>query len=76
MEQTLTLFSFFQAQLLIKLFLIVLAIFYFIFTLVVYRQVSLLTQTLNSSISPLIRTAALLQILAVAGLLVLVFLLG
>ena len=65
----------FQLSLLVKLFLLVLAFFYLVFSLVVYRQISLMTQVLDSRISPVVRLTALLQIIAVAVLFLLVWLL-
>lgn len=59
-----------------KLFLMVLVLFYFIFSIVVYRQITLMTQTLNSNIAPIVKVLALLQILAVAGLFFLVVLIS
>lgn len=69
------LLGFFQIAVLAKLFLLVLGFFYFVFAIVIYRQISLMAQTVKSSFSGFLKLAALAQILAVAGLLVLVFLL-
>lgn len=66
------LFNLLQPTLLVKLFLLVLAFFYFIFTLVVSRQITLMTQILNSSLAPVVKIVALLQILAAAILFFLV----
>ncbi|MBI4099377.1 hypothetical protein HY440_00040 [Candidatus Microgenomates bacterium] len=55
----------FQFHLLFKLFFLVVVLFYFVLTVVIYRQVTLLSQTLNSSISPLIRQIAFVQIVVV-----------
>ncbi len=55
----------FQFHLIVKAFLLALALFYIILTIVIYRQISLMTQTLNSSISPVIRSVALGQVIAV-----------
>lgn len=60
--------GFFQFKLLAKLFILVVILFYFVFTAVVYRQITLMTQTLDSSISPKIRLVAVSQIIAVAVL--------
>lgn len=62
------LINFFQFGLIIKLFFAVLIFFYFVFAVVVYRQISLMTQVLDSKISPLVRTVAAAQIFAVASL--------
>lgn len=64
--------SLFQFSLLAKIFLLVVILFYLIFTVVVYRQISLMTQTFNSAASAAIRSLAIGQILVIAGL----FLLG
>lgn len=58
----------FQFALLAKIFLLVVILFFLVFTLVVYRQITLMTQTLNSSVSPVIKTIAVVQIFVVAGL--------
>ncbi|MEK7127617.1 MAG: DUF5657 family protein [Patescibacteria group bacterium] len=58
-----------------KLFSLVLIFFYFIFTLVVYRQVTLMNQILETSFTPLVKLTALVQIVAVVVLFFLVFLL-
>ena len=58
----------FQFHLLFKLVLLVVILFYFVLTAVIYRQVTSLTQTLDSTISPLIRKVAVIQIIVVAGL--------
>lgn len=63
-----TIFNLLQFGLLIKLFLSVFVLFYFVFTAVVYRQISLMTQVLNSKISPLIRLVAMGQVVFVAFL--------
>jgi hypothetical protein len=61
-------FALLQFGLLIKLFFLVLCFFYFVFAVVVYRQVSLMTQTLDSQISPLIKLVAVGQIAGTAML--------
>lgn len=76
MEQTLGILNIFTIGFLAKLLLLVLSGFYLVLTIIIYRQISLMTQTLNSSISPLIRTAALIQIIAVAILFLLVLVLA
>ncbi len=63
--------SFLQFNLITKLFFSVLLLFYFVFVAVVYRQISLMTQILDSKISPLVKTVAIFQIIAV-GILFLV----
>lgn len=62
------LINFFQFGLLIKLFFLVLTFFYFVFAVVVWRQIVLMTQVLDSKISPLVKTIAVVQIFAVAFL--------
>lgn len=62
------LFNLLQFGLIIKLFFSVLILFYFVFAAVIYRQITLMTQILNSGVAPLIKTVALAQIFAVAGL--------
>lgn len=62
------LLNFFQFGLLIKLFFLVLTFFYFVFSVVVWRQIVLMTQVLDSKISPLVKTIAVVQIFAVAFL--------
>lgn len=61
-------FSLFQFGILVKLLFTVLGIFYVIFSLVVYRQITLMTQVLDSKISPLVITLAMVQI-GMAGVL-------
>ncbi len=63
--------NFLQFGLITKLFFSVLLLFYFVFVAVVYRQISLMTQILDSKISPLVKTIAAIQIIAV-GILFLV----
>lgn len=60
--------GFLQFGLIVKLFFSVLLLFYFTFAVVVYRQITLMTQVLNSNISPVVRMVAAAQILAVAFL--------
>ncbi len=62
------LLNFFQFGLLLKLFFAVLTFFYFVFAVVVWRQIVLMTQVLDSKISPLVKTIAVAQIFAVAFL--------
>ncbi|MCL4397953.1 hypothetical protein M1403_02910 [Patescibacteria group bacterium] len=54
-----------QFSIFIKLFFAVLMLLYFVFTVVVYRQIVLMTQVLNSKISPLFKMIALGQVVAV-----------
>lgn len=63
-----------QIGLLVKLFFFVLGLFYFVFVVVIYRQITLMNQVLNSKVSPLIQTIALSQIFAAAGLFILIIL--
>lgn len=66
----------FNLGLLAKLFLMVLAVLYFVFAIVVSRQITLMTQTLNSNIAPFVKFLAIAQIAAVAGLFFLVTILA
>lgn len=68
--------AFLQLATLFKLFLLVLAFFYLIFAIVIYRQISLMSQVLNSKLSPIVKSIALLHIAAVSVLFVLVVLLA
>jgi len=63
-------FNILQVGLLIKLFFVALAALYLIFSAVVYRQITLMTEVLESKISPTIGLIALGQVVA-AGLLML-----
>lgn len=54
-----------QLQGLIKLFVLTLLVFYFIFTLVVYRQITLMTEILDSAVSPVVKLLAIFQIIVV-----------
>lgn len=67
-EQIFGLANLFQFQLLFKLFILVVSLFYFVLTLVIYRQIALMTQILESKISPLLRTVAIAQIIGVGVL--------
>ncbi len=64
--------QFLQLGLFVKLFFIVLTLFYVVFCLVIYRQIYLMTKILDSKISPLVQMIALIQIVGA----VLIFLLG
>lgn len=68
--------GFFQLAAIAKLFLLVLALFYFIFNVVVYRQITLMTQVLDSKISPAVKLVAVGQIIASGVLFVLVAILA
>jgi|GEM_PF-2915054 len=70
-DQIMGLSNFFQMSFIIKLFLLVLSLFYFIFSIVVYRQVSLMSQTVNTPLTSTTRLLAIIQIFAVLGLLLL-----
>lgn len=69
-----TIFSYFQIGLLVKLFFLVLGLFYFVFVAIIYRQISLMTQVLDSKVSPVIKTIALVQIFSAAFLFLLIIL--
>ena len=60
--------GFFQIGLFIKLFFLVLALFYFVFTVVVYRQIMLMNQILESQLARVVKTAALVQVVVATGL--------
>lgn len=64
--------QFLQLGLFVKLFFLVLALFYLVFCLVAYRQISLMTKVLESKITPVINSIAVAQIIIV----VLIFLMG
>lgn len=68
LDQILAITNFFQFGMLFKLFLLVVVLFYFVLTIIIYRQISLMTQILESKISPLIKGIAVLQIIAVGFL--------
>lgn len=70
LNQVVNIINIFQIGLLIKLFIAVAAIFYLALTVIIYRQIVLMTQILNTEISPLVKTIAMVQIV-VAGVLVL-----
>lgn len=70
-DQLFNMISLFKISFLVKLFLLVLGFFYFIFTIVVYRQISLMSQTVQTSVSGVVKLIALIQILLVLGLLLL-----
>jgi len=58
--------QFLQLGLFIKLFFMVLVFFYFVFCIVVYRQIHLMTKVLESKISPLVQAIAIAQIIIAA----------
>ena len=68
--------NFFQLHLIVKIFLIVLAVFYLVFTVVVHRQISLMTQVLDSRISPSVKSIAVVQIGVAAVILLLTIVIG
>lgn len=68
--------TFLDLKILGKLFLLVFAAFYFIFSIVVYRQISLMTQTLHSNVDPIVKVLAIMQIFAVVGLFFLILILA
>lgn len=57
--------NFLQFGLFVKLFALVLVFFYFVFAAIVYRQIVLMTQILDSKISPMIRAFAVAHVVAV-----------
>ena len=61
-------FSIFQFGFLVKMLFSVMGFFYVIFALVIYRQITLMTQVLDSKISPKVKTLAIVQI-GMAGVL-------
>lgn len=67
-DQILNIFNYFSINLLAKVLILVVGLFYFVFTIIVYRQITLMAQTLDSGISPTIKTMAIIQI-ATAGFL-------
>lgn len=75
-DQAVNIINIFQLGLLVKLFLSVLAIFYGVFLVVVYRQVVLMTQVLDTRISPLVRAVAMGQVVTAGVLVLLAVLLG
>lgn len=73
-----TVFSFvmnFQIIYLVKLFLFVLALFYFVYGLVVYRQVSLMSSVIETSMTPLAKFLTVIQILLATGIFAMIILL-
>lgn len=65
-----------QFGLIIKLFLAVLAVFYLVFTVIIFRQITLMVQILDSKISPVVQALALGQIAGAALVFLLVVILG
>lgn len=66
----------FQFGILIKLFFVVLGIFYLVLVAVIYRQIQLMTQILHSRISPLLQMVAMGQMVAGGVLLLLTLILA
>lgn len=73
---SLDLFNLLQVSAIVKLFMLVLGLFYFVFNVVVYRQITLMTQVLDSKISPIVKIIALAQIVVAAILFVLIAILA
>lgn len=68
LDQIASIGNIFQFRLLFKLFILVVVLFYFVLSAVIYRQISLMTQILETKISPIIKAIAILQIIAVGFL--------
>lgn len=68
LDQITNIFSFFQIKILAKLLILVIGFFLIVFTIIVYRKISLMSQTLDSSVSPKIRKFALAQIIVLTVL--------
>lgn len=68
LDQAANIINIFQFGLLVKLFLSTLVLFYLVLTVVIYRQIVLMTQILDSRISPTVKAVALGQIIS-AGIL-------
>ena len=62
-------FSLLQLGLVVKLFFSVLVLFYLVFVIIIYRQISLMTQVLDSHLSSLIKMIAMTQVIVVTVLL-------
>ncbi len=58
----------FQPSVFIKLFALILFFFYFVFSAVVFQKINVMTQVLDTNISPIIKILALIQIFATIGL--------
>lgn len=65
----------FQLIYLVKALLLVIAVFYFVFTLVVFQQISLMSQVIETTASWVVRTLGVGFIVAAVVLFVLVILL-
>ncbi len=65
----------FNVWLWVKLFSLVLVLFYFVLSLVIVRQVDLMGQILKTEVVPALRTASLLHAAAVGILFILVVIL-
>ncbi|MBI4037058.1 hypothetical protein HY385_01400 [Candidatus Daviesbacteria bacterium] len=57
--------------LIVKIGTILLAVFYFLFSLVVVRQISLMTETLMTEVSPLLRALSILHAGLALGVIIL-----
>lgn len=57
--------------LIMRVGIIILAVFYFIFSLIVLRQVNLMTETLITEVSPLLRAFAILHAGLALGIIIL-----
>ncbi len=71
-----SLLGIFQFGILLKVFFSVLGLFYLVLVAVIYKQITLMTQVLKSPVSPLLQTAAMVQIAAGGILLLLAIVLG
>lgn len=58
-----TITNLFQFQLLFKAIVLVGGLFYVVLLVIIYRQAGLMTQILNSSVSPVIKLVAIIQII-------------
>ncbi len=67
-DQVLKIVDFFQISVLAKLIILVGGMFFFVLGVIIYRQIILMTQSLDSSISPEIKGVALVQIFVLAFL--------
>lgn len=67
-EQIFTSLSTLNPDFFIKIFMLVLVGFYFIFTFVVYRQISLMSQTVKTILSPLLKFITVLLMISVGFL--------
>jgi hypothetical protein len=65
----------FQIAYLAKLLLLVVGLFYFVFSLVIYRQVSLMSQVLNTSATWFLKMLIVIQMAIATAIFVLVIVL-